>query len=90
MLETGGAKQLSEWMDYYELEPWGDEWNRESRSTSAIINEIKLSVPRETPLEESELLDDDAFVPKVRKEKTVAKKQTMQAGFAKMRQSIGV
>lgn len=90
MLATGRASLLAEWQEYYELEPWGDEWNRESRATASMINEIRMAVPRETPLKPEGLLEDDAFVPKQRKQKKQADKMTPKQGFNVMRQSIGV
>lgn len=64
MLETGEPRHLAEWQEYYELEPFGQDWLRTSRATASIINQVKSSTPREEPLRDSDYLDDEFLLPR--------------------------
>lgn len=70
---------LAEWREYAALEPWGDDWERASLMTARLVNSI-MSIAAGfagSELSEMEAIEDDAFVPKRRKDMRT-KKQILQ------------
>lgn len=63
MLATGTPRQLAEWEEYYQLEPYGQDWSRSSIVAARTINTILAVAPTKNE-QDKEFYDDDAFVPK--------------------------
>lgn len=91
MLDSAPRQQLEEWAAYHAINPWGDDWERSSLVAARTINSLHGIAAGfgGKELDDSELIADDAFVPKLRKKKK-AKQATPATAFAKMRQTIGV
>ncbi|MCA9232498.1 MAG: hypothetical protein KDA57_17750 [Planctomycetales bacterium] len=68
MLDTLEPGELEESYHYSTLEPWGDDWERSSLITARLINSISAIAAgmSGTKLQEFDLIEDDAFVPKYR------------------------
>ena len=67
MLDSAPPKQLEEWEAFYWLEPFGEPWKRTSLNTSRTMNtlySIAAGISGGKELQDSDLIDDDAFVPK--------------------------
>ena len=69
MLEEMKPQQFDGWWQYYKLKPWGGDWHRTSLQTSRGINMLRgiASSLGGAKLDDSDLLEDDAFVPKWRR-----------------------
>lgn len=89
MLETGGPQHLFEWREFAELEPWGDDWERSSLITARTINTlhgIAAKVGGEE-INELDLIDDDAFVPKRRDDTRTKRQADTDKGVEKLEQA---
>jgi len=65
MLDGAAPKMLAEWEAFYWLEPFGQEWLRTSLNTARTLNTLHAIAASwgDGKLDESQLIDDDAFVP---------------------------
>lgn len=63
MLARLPAGTVDRWMKYYELEPWGDDWERTSMLISTMVNTLVSMAPRGENEPAPERIPWDAFVP---------------------------
>ena len=93
MLEGMDPGMFSQWLEYYQLQPWGDDWEQAAVISSTVRNGIRealYSHANETMKKEDYCSADD-FVPrrkKAKKKKSI--KSNMQEFAANMQSRIGV
>lgn len=57
------AGSLDEWWQYYQLQPWGDDWERTSLLSAQLTNVILAMAGAFGKDQSAEPLELDAFVP---------------------------
>ena len=82
MMGTGTPTHLAEWREFAALEPWGDDWERSSLITARTLNTLHGIASSMGGKEISELdaIDDDAFVPKRRKDTRTKRQADAEKG----------
>lgn len=63
MLAELPAGSLDEWWQYYQIQPWGDDWERTSLLTAQMTNVILAMAGAFGANQSAEPLDLDVFVP---------------------------
>lgn len=63
MLEELPAGAMDEWWAYYQIQPWGDDWERSSMIAAQISNCILAIGAAFGGKKDQELLEIDALVP---------------------------
>lgn len=64
MLASAPARQLDEWQEFHDLEPFGKSWHRTSLSTARTLNTVMSLAPVEKG-EKREYYEDADFVPSI-------------------------
>ena len=89
MLELMTPAQFDGWWEFYKLKPWGNDWHRSSRTTAAVLNQIRMAIPREKNSGKIEMVDDDVFVPKWKRKNAVDKDIAAQCAAADSIEGFG-
>lgn len=64
MLASSEAGRLLEWAAYFDIEPFGNEWERSSWGATAIVNEVRgIAAGLSGKSRETEFMDPDDLVP---------------------------
>lgn len=63
MLEELPAGAMEEWWQYYQIQPWGDDWERSSMIAAQISNCILAFASAFGGGRQQEPIEIDAFVP---------------------------
>lgn len=63
MLEELPAGAMEEWWQYYQIQPWGDDWERSSMIAAQISNCILAFASAFGGGKQQEPIEIDAFVP---------------------------
>ena len=92
MLDTCGTGQLNEWAAYYTLEPFGEPWKRSSLQAARTINTLYgiAAGLGGQKLKESDLIDDEAFVPRACSKQDATKEQRLRIRAIRSLDGFGV
>lgn len=66
MLDELSPQKFDEWIAYYLLEPFGDQWRQSGSIAAMVHNAAMFQLAGGDPPEES-LLTDEEFIPKFKK-----------------------
>lgn len=88
MLDSISPEQFDEWMAYYLLEPWGDEWLQAGTIAAEVRNAgLRSLAAAGVQVDDRDFRNPKQYVPKVRKSKGTRRvsgrelEQTMRARF---------
>ena len=93
MLASMTPRQFSEWLEYYSLQPWGDDWLQTGVIASTVKNNIVMALCANggEKVKQSDLSDPEDFVPNRKKpKKKKSMKANLQESLSVLRSRIGV
>lgn len=78
MLDSLTPEQFDEWMAYYLLEPWGDEWLQAGTVAAEVRNAgLRSLAAAGVEVDDRDLRKPSQFVPKIRKNRLPSGKRRM-------------
>ena len=93
MLEGMDPGMFSQWLEYYQLQPWGDDWLQAGVVASTAKNYIVMAMSANAGerVKDSDLSTPEDFVPsrKKRKKKKKSMGATLQESLAILKSRIG-